>query len=142
MFLKKPYFGNWPLGDKFGMRFHPILKIDKMHNGQDIKMPTGAKLYAPMNGMAYIHEDATSGKYVIINSVTEQANRVQFIFCHLSEFLVKDGQSVNEWQEIGLSGSTGMSTGQHCHMAVKIWDAKKQEYFYDDPLKYFNFGAF
>jgi murein DD-endopeptidase MepM/ murein hydrolase activator NlpD len=142
MYLKKPYFGDWKLGDKFGMRFHPIEKIEKMHNGQDIKMPTGTKLYAPMNGKAYIHEDQYSGKYIVINSVTEQAVRVQFIFCHLSEILVKDGQSVSEWQEIGLSGSTGMSTGPHLHFAVKIWDAKKQEYLFDDPLKYFNFGMF
>lgn len=142
MYFKKPYFGDWKLGDKFGMRFHPIEKINKMHNGQDIKMISGTKLYAPMKGVASFAEDNFNGKYIVINSVTEQGVKVQFIFCHLSESFIKESQSVSEWQEIGLSGSTGASTGPHLHFGVKVYDYKKHEFVFDDPLKYFNFGVF
>lgn len=138
MFLKKPYFGDWPLGDKFGMRFHPIEKKEKMHNGQDIKMPAGTKLYAPLAGLAYPVEDNISGKCIVINSITEQGTRVQFIFCHLSEAFIKDDQHISEWQEIGLSGNTGASTGAHLHFGVKIFNRKTGEYEFTDPIKSFD----
>ena len=141
MYLKKPYFADWPLGDKFGLRFHPIEKKEKMHNGQDIKMPASTKLYAPLSGTAYCDEDDRSGKYMVINSVTEQGVKVQFVFCHLSEFLVKNGQHVSEWQDIALSGNTGASTGAHLHFGVMIFNYKTGEYDFVDPIKYFDFRS-
>lgn len=141
MYLKKPYFGNWPLGDKFGPRFHPVEKKDIPHNGQDIKMPAGTKIYSPLSGTAYCAEDKRSGKYMVISSVTEQGVKVQFIFCHLSAFLVENRQRVVEWQEVALSGNSGESTGPHLHFGVKIFDYKKGDYVFADPIKSFNFGA-
>lgn len=141
MYLKKPYFGDWPLGDNFGMRFHPIERKDKMHNGQDIKMPTGTKLYAPLSGVAHCDENSVSGKFIVLDSVTEQGTRVQFIFCHLSKFLVSNGQHVGEWQDLALSGNTGASTGAHLHFGVKIFNYKTGKYEFVDPLKYFDFRS-
>lgn len=141
MFLKKPYFADWELGDKFGLRFHPVEKIKKMHNGQDIKMPSGTKVYAPMSGSAVCLENNVSGKFIIIDSMTEFGVKVQFIFCHLSKFLIKEEQRVIEWQEIALSGNTGASTGPHLHLGVKIYDIKKREYVFVDPINYIDFRS-
>lgn len=141
MYLKKPYFGNYELGNKFGFRIHPIEKIEKMHNGVDIKIPFGTRLYAPMDGFAFCRQDQFAGKHIIIESITEQGTKVQFIFCHLSEYLIKIEQTVVEWQDIALSGNSGMSTGAHLHLGVKIFDQMKKEFIFDDPLKYFDFGV-
>lgn len=141
MYLKKPYFGDWPIGDLFGPRFHPIEKKEIPHNGIDIKMPIGTKLYAPLSGTAYCNEDKRSGKFLVINALTEQGKKVQFVFCHLSEFLVKNEQRVVEWQEVALSGNSGGSTGPHLHFGVMVFNYKTNEYDFVDPVNYIKFGV-
>lgn len=141
MYLQKPYIKVFKLGSNFGMRVHPIEKIEKMHNGQDIRMPLGTELFAPLKGIARCYENKSAGKFIVIDSRTEQGTRVQFIFCHLSKFLIKFEQVVNAWEKIALSGNTGASTGAHLHFGVKIFDNKKNDFVFVDPIKYFNFGV-
>lgn len=133
MYVKKPFIGDFKVTSPFGMRIHPISKSEKMHNGIDIGMPIGTKLYAPLAGNLITAEDDRAGKFMQLYCTTEQGNKVTFIFCHLSKFIAEEGP-VKEWQEIAVSGNSGTSTGPHLHLGLKI----NGEFV--NPLKYINFA--
>ena len=135
MWIKKPYIDNFKITSPFGERVHPITKEKKMHNGIDIAMPEGTKLYAPTSGIVGVFSDPKGyGNYISLDAVTEQGTRVQFIFAHLQKALVNSGDKVIEFQEIALSGNTGASTGAHLHLGLKI-NGK-----FVNPVDYINFA--
>ena len=49
----------------------------------------------------------------------EDGSKTQVTYCHLSEIKVKEGDTLSAGQQLGVSGSTGKSTGDHLHFAVK-----------------------
>lgn len=105
----------------FGMRMHPIDHVDKMHNGLDIKTDHEAIL-ATENGGKVIgtgFDTKGGGNYVKLEYEREDGTKTQITYCHLSEIKVKDGDIMNAGQQLGVSGSTGKSTGDHLHFAVK-----------------------
>lgn len=70
-----------------------------------------------------------SGSYgyrVIIN----HGNGMQTLYAHCSELLVSVGQKVNQGETIALVGSTGNSTGAHCHFEIYVNGSRV------DPLPY------
>lgn len=89
----------------------------KGHNGIDIGMPVGTLLYAPHDGVVTLKDDGTKnyGLYVTIDAATRRS-----IYGHLSEVLVKDGQSVSQGDPIAKSGQTGMCFGPHLHWTFKL----------------------
>ncbi len=113
-----------PLKDKdlqrissgYGMRWHPILKIMRMHDGIDFVSNMGAKVYATADGVV---ERASRGhgygREVVINHGFGYETR----YAHLSKILVKRGQHVKRGQVIGLVGNSGLSTGPHLHYEVR-----------------------
>ncbi len=111
----KPSEGSY--GDRFGIRFHPILKIRRMHNGVDMLANTGAPVYAPGAGkVEYIGRKGGFGKTVIIN----HGFGYKTIYAHLSKYKVKKGQKVKRGDLIALTGSSGsLSTGPHLHYEVR-----------------------
>ena len=60
----------------------------------------------------------------------DHGNGFQTIYGHNSSLLVKVGDHVYKGQQIARMGSTGISTGNHCHFAVKYYGT------YVDPLNY------
>ncbi|HAM99076.1 MAG TPA: hypothetical protein DCQ26_10755 [Marinilabiliales bacterium] len=101
----------------FGMRMHPVKKVEMMHNGIDFKAETGTPVVAVAHGVVIKKEflEGTYGNVVVI----EHANGFVTLYAQLSEFKTELGQSVYQGQEIGLVGSSGLSTGPHLHFEVR-----------------------
>lgn len=105
----------------FGMRMHPIDHVKKMHNGIDINTNHDA-LLATENGGKVIgtgFDSKGGGNFVKLQYDREDGSKTQVTYCHLSEIKVKEGDIVSAGQQLGVSGSTGKSTGDHLHFAVK-----------------------
>lgn len=108
---------NSSIGDRFGMRFHPILKRKRMHYGLDFLANIGDSVHAPGDGIVtFIGNKGGYGKVVRIN----HGFGYETLYAHLSKFKVKKGQKINRGDLIALSGSSGsLSTGPHLHYEVR-----------------------
>lgn len=100
----------------FGVRNHPILKVEKFHQGLDISAPYGTLVYAPAHG--YVKEVNPNAKGYGMKILIEHKFGFKTIFGHLSEPLIKVGQEVNVGDVIAKVGSTGLSTGPHLHYEI------------------------
>ncbi len=108
---------NGPIGDRFGMRKHPILKIWRMHEGIDILVNTGSPVYAAGAGVvSFVGRRGGYGRVVIINHGFGYTT----LYAHLKKWLVRKGQHVKRGDKIALSGDSGrLSTGPHLHYEVR-----------------------
>ena len=99
----------------FGMRWHPIDKVYKMHNGVDLPGTTGTPVIATRGGVvttAVFHK--TCGNHIWIN----HGNGYKSVYMHLDTMIVSVGQYVEAGQQIGTLGNTGGSTGPHLHFGI------------------------
>ena len=88
-----------------------------MHAGIDIAAPAGTPVYAPADGVvSYVGFETGYGKLVSIDHGYGVITR----FGHNSKIFVEQGQKVHRWDVISAVGSTGRSTGAHCHYEVRI----------------------
>ncbi|WP_158058565.1 peptidoglycan DD-metalloendopeptidase family protein [Halorussus halophilus] len=87
------------------------------HLALDIANDTGTNVYAARGGTVAVtdYESGGCGYYIKI----DHANGYRTMYCHLSDILVSEGQSVNFGDHIGEMGSTGNSTGPHVHFTVE-----------------------
>ena len=120
--MKTPINGA-RLSSSFGMRKHPILGFNKLHQGTDFAAPNGTPIMASGNGMVVMAQKYKGyGNYILLkhNSTFKTA------YAHLSKYGrgVRKGVRVIQGQIIGYVGSTGMSTGPHLHYEV-IKNGKK-----------------
>jgi Membrane proteins related to metalloendopeptidases len=112
-----PVDPKFPLGDGFKYReVHPVLGIGRMHYGQDIEVPYGTRVYATGDGKIVEagFNSGGFGNYVII----DHGFGLQSIYGHLSKIEVPKDLNVKRGDLIGLSGSTGSSTGPHLHYQI------------------------
>lgn len=101
----------------FGMRIHPIYGIAKMHSGLDFTAPQGTPIYATGDGtVSTAGYNTGTGNEVIIN----HGYGYQTKYLHLVRIKARAGQRVKRGEVIGWVGSTGASTGPHCHYEVHI----------------------
>ncbi len=101
----------------FGMRIHPIYGIAKMHNGLDFTAPQGTPIYATGDGLVITAGVGTgTGNHVIIN----HGYGYETEYMHMVRIKARGGQKVKRGEVIGWVGSTGASTGPHCHYEVHI----------------------
>lgn len=115
----KPIGGS--ITSPFGWRVHPIFKSRTFHSGVDIGGPNGGAIRASNAGrVIYSGWYGGYGKVVIIDHGTVNGNPTTTLYAHMSSILVSQGQSVSKGQTIGREGSTGYSTGPHCHFEVRI----------------------
>ncbi len=110
------------LTSKFGPRFHPILKVTKLHAGVDWAAPTGTPIMAAGAGtIAYAGDGSGYGNVVYI----DHAGGMQTRYAHMNAFApgIKTGGVVNAGDLIGYVGTTGRSTGPHLHFEVLVGGA-------------------
>ncbi|MDE2560669.1 MAG: M23 family metallopeptidase [Sphingomonadales bacterium] len=101
----------------FGMRYHPLLGIERMHSGVDLAAPSGTPIVATAAGdVGFAGWDGGYGLLVAVNS----AGGLQTRYAHMSHLNVAAGQHVAVGDVIGYVGSTGLSTGPHLHYEVRI----------------------
>jgi hypothetical protein len=101
----------------FGWRVHPIHKVRRFHKGIDFTADQGTAIQATGEGrVEQAGLDGGYGKCVIIN----HGYGYKTLYGHMSQMDVKEGDYVKKGQRIGLIGSTGASTGPHCHYEVHL----------------------
>lgn len=112
---------NWTdlISSPFGSRYHPIHKEYRMHNGVDIAVPTGTKVYAAVSGEVTAARYSDSAGYMV--SVTDDKGYT-VTYMHLSNYSVAVGQKITAGEFLALSGNSGNSTGPHLHLAVQDAD--------------------
>lgn len=105
------------ISSHFGQRFHPILKINRLHAGGDLGAPPGAEVRAAADGFVVLA--AVQGGYGN-TTVIDHGNSLGTLYGHQSRLLVKAGDVVHRGDVIGLVGSTGVSTGPHLHFETRL----------------------
>tara|TARA_Y100001970_G_scaffold274214_1_gene373638 strand:- start:4934 stop:6232 length:1299 start_codon:yes stop_codon:yes gene_type:complete len=114
--MKTPINGA-RLSSSFGMRKHPILGFNKMHQGTDFAAPIGTPIMASGDGKIVRARWCGGGG----NCIKIKHNSTYYtVYAHLSKFsrIAKEGNRVRQGQIIGYVGSTGLSTGPHLHYEV------------------------
>jgi len=119
---------GYRLTSPFGMRLHPVLKVNRMHNGIDMACAQGTPIYATRAGTVTrtAYQAGGAGNYVSINHLDGFAS----IYMHMTHYVVSAGQTVSQGQLIGYVGSTGISTGPHLHFGISYAGT------YVNPLAY------
>ena len=119
---------SYTITSAFGMRVHPVLGYERMHNGVDMAAPAGTPIYAAKSGKVTTasYQSGGAGNYVSIN----HGDGFSSIYMHMTRYIVSKGQYVEAGQVIGYVGSTGISTGNHLHFGISY----KGEYV--NPMRY------
>jgi len=122
----------------FGFRIDPIYKTIKLHTGIDFAAPKGTPIYATGDGtVEFAGKNGDGyGNHIIIDN----GYGYETLFGHLYRIKVHVRDKVKRGEVIGWVGSTGKSTGPHCHYEV-IKNGNKINpvyYFYNDltPAQY------
>lgn len=99
----------------YGYRKDPFTGKRKFHGGIDLHA-RGEQVLAMMEGVVVkVGQDKTSGKYV-----TLRHGNYTVSYCHLSRVLTAKGTVVRPRDAVGITGSTGRSTGEHLHITCKL----------------------
>lgn len=117
----------------FGMRIDPVYGTPKMHKGLDFTAPQGTPVYATGDGTVTLagFSDGGYGNHVVIN----HGYGYETLYGHMVRIKARAGQKVNRGEIIGWVGSTGKSTGPHCHYEVHInGNAVNPVYFFYNDL--------
>ena len=97
---------------------YPNYSSGAYHGGVDFPCPTGTPVHAADSGYvtAAVISYVSYGCYIMIN----HGNGITTLYAHNSRLCVQVGQAVTKGQLIAYSGSTGNSTGPHCHFEVRL----------------------
>ena len=106
-----------PITSPFGYRTHPIFGTTIFHAGIDIGVDYGTPIHAADSGVVvYSGWISGYGNAVII----DLGGGVSTLYGHIQSLAVSEGQSVSKGSVIAYAGSTGNSTGPHCHFEVDV----------------------
>lgn len=111
----------WPVNGEitspFGWRVHPIWGTQIFHAGLDIAADYGEPVHAADSGtVVYAGWMGGYGNAVMI----DHGGGLVTLYGHNSSITVGEGQQVGKGETIALAGSTGNSTGPHCHFEVRV----------------------
>jgi murein DD-endopeptidase MepM/ murein hydrolase activator NlpD len=115
-FLRTPLDGA-RLSSGFGLRPHPVLGFNRVHQGVDFAAPAGTPVYAAGDGVVeFVGRNRGYGKFVRIRHNGDYGTG----YGHLSRFAARlaPGTRVAQGQVIGYVGATGLATGPHLHYEV------------------------
>ena len=121
----RTYTGNgkfqWPvpassrISSEYGYRTSPISGKKEFHNGLDIPAPYGSAIVATEAGTVTYSGWMNGYGYTII---IDHGSGITSLYGHNSSLVVKKGAKVSKGQTIAKCGSTGWSTGNHCHFTI------------------------
>jgi len=106
------------LTSKFGMRFHPIKKVSRLHAGVDWAAPTGTPIRAAFSGkVTYKDVRGGYGNFIELSHKDGITSR----YAHMHEYAdgIELGSVVQAGDLIGYVGTTGLSTGPHLHFEIR-----------------------
>ena len=113
----------WPVPAYRGISRWMIGSSGQIHGGVDIQANYGTEILASASGQVTVAGyHGSYGNYVVIN----HGNGYQTLYAHASSLAVRVGQTVTQGQVIAYVGSTGVSTGNHCHFEIKRNGARQQ----------------
>ncbi len=116
----------------FGYRIDPVYKTVKMHAGLDFAAPQGTPIYATADGTVAVSGNTGNGygNHVVIR----HGYGYETLYGHMVKVKSRPGQAVKRGEIIGWVGSTGKSTGPHCHYEVHKNNNKIDPvyFFYND----------
>jgi murein DD-endopeptidase MepM/ murein hydrolase activator NlpD len=122
-----PAPGNYTITSYFGNRTSPTAGASTNHKGLDIACSTGDNIVAAASGTVIVATyNYAEGNYICI----DHGGGVVTVYMHNSQLYVSVGEAVTAGQTIAAAGSTGYSTGPHCHFGVRV------DGTYVDPLGY------
>ena len=108
---------NGRITSGFGYRVHPVTGVYKLHTGVDLGVPSGTPIHAAADGTVILAGWMGAYGYAV---VIDHGGGVSTLYGHNSKLLVKAGQEVKRGTVIAKSGSTGYSTGPHCHFEKRV----------------------
>ena len=97
---------------------YPNYSSGRYHGGIDFPVSTGSNVYAAASGTVILvkYLNNSYGRYLII----DHGDGLSTLYAHNSQILVSVGEKVSAGQVVAKSGSTGNSTGPHCHFEVRV----------------------
>lgn len=138
---------NPRLTSKYGMRLHPVLKVNRLHAGVDLvstKMRNPV-IFASADGTVRLVKNTGNsgyGKYVIITHSIKGV-KYETVYAHLDSYSVKVGQKIKQGEKLGIMGNTGIGTGSHLHFEIHKGTYNYANGTYPtslNPLKFINLG--
>ncbi len=99
----------------YGYRYHPIYGYYALHSGVDLAASSGTPIYATKSGTVTMADySSVNGYFVSIN----HGDGYSSLYAHMTNYIVSNGQYVNQGDVIGYVGTTGWSTGPHLHFEI------------------------
>lgn len=121
----------WPLDgeitSEYGWRYHPIFGDSRFHSGLDIAGEYGLTIIAAASGTCIYSGWIDGYGYTIM---IEHGGGLETLYAHNDGLLVEEGQVIMQGQAIAICGSTGNSTGPHCHFEVREYGETVSPYNY------------
>ena len=116
----------------FGYRIDPVYKTTKFHAGLDFSAPQGTPIYATADGT--VTTAGSTGNGFGNHVVIDHGYGYETLYGHMYRVKATKGQLVKRGEVIGWVGSTGKSTGPHCHYEVHKNGEKIDHiyFFYND----------
>ena len=109
-----PFYGE--ITSAFGWRTHPVFGDARFHSGIDISGDYGLPVVAAASGRVSYADWIEGYGYAVM---IDHGGGVETLYGHNEELCVSEGQYVEQGQMIAFCGSTGYSTGPHCHFEVR-----------------------
>ena len=111
----------WPchgeITSYYGWRTHPIFGTTRYHSGMDIAVDYGTPIKAAADGtIVYSGWLGGYGNTIMI----DHGRGLVSLYAHNNELAVYEGQYVKQGTVVAYAGSTGWSTGPHCHFEARL----------------------
>lgn len=104
------------LTSPFGFREHPITGEEDFHTGIDLAAPLGTPILSVYPGVVVeTGESKVYGNYILIDH-----GGVMTRYCHCERILARVGMNLRQGERVATVGSTGMSTGPHLHLELRV----------------------
>jgi murein DD-endopeptidase MepM/ murein hydrolase activator NlpD len=136
-----PFEGGFPMTQPWGRNadFYKQFTYDGVplrgHNGLDFGLPVGTPLLAVDDAEVIRSgfDPGGFGNYVLLDHLWGES-----VYAHLDRVDVRAGDRLNEGDQLGLSGNTGMSTGPHLHFSIRIHPYERKDGWggFSDPAPF------